>query len=315
MEGQGLVKMEIIFLGMSMLFFMGSVYILFYVRRGLIQYINQISDCIDAILAGKKDIDFQENQETLMGKLQVKIRRLYEIMEKKSEESNNQRLQLEAMISDISHQVKTPISSIRMYHNLLERKNLEEGKREEFLKAVEHQVDKLEFFMKSIIQMSRLETGIIKVQPAKNFVYELIAQSVSDVALKAEKKNIDIEVDCKEEFSAYFDDRWTTEAVFNILDNGVKYTKYGGQINISAEKTDFFVRIRIKDNGRGIKQSRLSEIFKRFYREPESADTEGIGIGLYLAREIVMKQSGFIEVRSKEGEGTEVYVNLPIFDK
>lgn len=176
--------------------------------------------------------------------------------------------------------------------------------------AVEHQVDKLEFFMSSMIRLSRLETGIVQVQPAVNSVYELIAQAVCDAALKAEEKHIDISVSCEEALTAYFDKRWTGEAVFNILDNSIKYTKNGGQIDISVGKTDFFVRIKIKDNGRGIAEDRIPMLFKRFYREPESADTEGVGIGLYLAREIVMKQRGFIEVRSKVGEGTEVYVNL-----
>lgn len=240
------------------------------------------------------------------------MRQLYGAIEMKSAENLRQREQLESMISDISHQVKTPIASIRMYHDLLKRKELDENRREEFLTAAEHQVDKLEFFMKSMIRMSRLETGIIKVQPENNSVHQLIAQAVCDVALKAEAKNIDIEVICDEDLYARFDSRWTAEAVFNILDNSVKYTQAGGRLEISAGKTDFFMRIKIKDNGRGIAESRITEIFKRFYREPESAEVEGVGIGLYLAREIVMKQKGFIEVRSKVGEGTEVYVSLPV---
>lgn len=304
--------MDRILLGISLLLFLGSAGVAVYVRKSLVRYTVQLSDCLDAILAGKKNIDFQEDQETLIGKLQMKMRQLYEVMEKKSEESIRQREQLESMISDISHQVKTPIASIRMYHGLLERKELEEEKREEFLYAAEHQVDKLEFFMQSMIRMSRLETGIIKVRPAENSVYELIAQAVCDVALKADEKKIGIEVTCKEQLTAYFDKKWTVEAIFNILDNGVKYTEAGGRIEISAGKTDFFVRILVKDNGRGIEESRITEIFKRFYREPESADMEGVGLGLYLAREIVMKQKGFIEVRSKKGEGTAVYVNLPV---
>lgn len=304
--------MEKIVLGISLLFFLASIGIAIYVRKSLVQYTALLMDSFDAILAGKKKLDFNEDQETLPGKLQMKMRQLYEVMEKKSEENLRQREQLESMISDISHQVKTPIASIRMYHNLLERKELGAEKREEFLRAVEHQVDKLEFFMKSMIRMSRLETGIVKVQPEENSVYELIAQAVCDVALKAEAKKIDIDVSCEEELTAYFDRKWTVEAVFNILDNGVKYTGTGGRIEISAGKTDFFVRIKIKDNGKGIAEDRIPEIFKRFYREPESADIEGVGIGLYLAREIVMKQKGFIEVRSRVGEGTEVYVNLPV---
>lgn len=241
-------------------------------------------------------------------------------MEQKAKENLRQRQQLETIIADISHQVKTPIASIRMYHNLLERKELEEKKREEFLAAVEHQVDKLEFFMKSMIRMSRLETGIVQVHPEKKAVYELIAQAVCDVALKAEQKKIDIVIDESivsdkadgGELTAYFDTRWTAEAVFNILDNSVKYTQEGGKIVISARKTDFYVRIGIKDSGRGIAEARIPMIFKRFYREPESANVEGVGIGLYLAREIVMKQKGFIEVHTKKGKGTTVFVNLPV---
>ncbi len=276
------------------------------------QYTTQLMGSLDAILAGEKALDLLENQDTLDGKLQAKLVQLGEMMEQKARENLRQREQLETIISDISHQVKTPIANIRMYHSLLERKALEEEKREEFQEAVERQVDKLEFFMKSMIRMSRLETGIVQVQPEKSAVSALVAQAVCDVALKAEQKKIEIVIEESEELTAYFDKRWTAEAVFNILDNSVKYTQDGGRIVLSAGKTDFYVRIGIKDNGRGIAEARIPLIFKRFYREPESANVEGVGLGLYLAREIVMKQKGFIEVHSNEGTGTTVYVNLPV---
>lgn len=303
---------EWIIFAVSLLLFLGGAGSMIYTRRGLIRFTDQLSDSLDAMLAGEKEIDFQEDEETLAGKVQMKMRRLYEVMEMKSQENSRQREQLESMISDISHQVKTPIASIRMYHDLLKRTGLGEEKRGEFLAATEHQVDKLEFFMKSMIRMSRLEAGIIKVEPKENSVYGLIAQAVCDVALKAEEKGIEIEADCAEGLSACFDSRWTAEAIFNILDNGVKYTQAGGKLTITAGKTDFYVRIKIKDNGRGIAEAQLPDIFKRFYREPGSADVEGVGIGLYLAREIVMKQNGFIDVRSQKGIGTEVNVNLPV---
>ncbi len=301
-----------ILLGTSVLVFAVSAGILLYVRKGLVQYTTQLMGSLDAILAGEKALDLLENQDTLDGKLQAKLVQLGEMMEQKARENLRQREQLETIISDISHQVKTPIANIRMYHSLLERKALEEEKREEFQKAVERQVDKLEFFMKSMIRMSRLETGIVQVQPEKSAVSALVAQAVCDVALKAEQKKIEIVIEESEELTAYFDKRWTAEAVFNILDNSVKYTQDGGRIVLSAGKTDFYVRIGIKDNGRGIAEARIPLIFKRFYREPESANVEGVGLGLYLAREIVMKQKGFIEVHSNEGTGTTVYVNLPV---
>ncbi len=301
-----------ILLGTSVLVFAVSAGILLYVRKGLVQYTTQLMGSLDAILAGEKALDLLENQDTLDGKLQAKLVQLGEMMEQKARENLRQREQLETIISDISHQVKTPIANIRMYHSLLERKALEEEKREEFQEAVERQVDKLEFFMKSMIRMSRLETGIVQVQPEKSAVSALVAQAVCDVALKAEQKKIEIVIEESEELTAYFDKRWTAEAVFNILDNSVKYTQDGGRIVLSAGKTDFYVRIGIKDNGRGIAEARIPLIFKRFYREPESANVEGVGLGLYLAREIVMKQKGFIEVHSNEGTGTTVYVNLPV---
>ena len=301
-----------ILLGTSVLVFAVSAGILLYVRKGLVQYTTQLMGSLDAILAGEKALDLLENQDTLDGKLQAKLVQLGEMMEQKARENLRQREQLETIISDISHQVKTPIANIRMYHSLLERKALEEEKREEFQEAVERQVDKLEFFMKSMIRMSRLETGIVQVQPEKSAVSALVAQAVCDVALKAEQKKIEIVIEESEELTAYFDKRWTAEAVFNILDNSVKYTQDGGRIVLSTGKTDFYVRIGIKDNGRGIAEARIPLILKRFYREPESANVEGVGRGLYLAREIVMKQKGFIEVHSNEGTGTTVYVNLPV---
>ena len=117
--------------------------------------------------------------------------------------------------------------------------DISDERREEFLYAAERQTDKLEFFMNSMIRMSRLETGIVKVHPVKNSVYELLAQAVCDVALKAEEKGIRITVDCSDDLAAYFDQKWTVEAVFNLLDNGVKYTQAGGRLEIGAGKRTF----------------------------------------------------------------------------
>lgn len=304
--------MEKILAAVSLLLFLISIGMAVYVRRNLEWYTDTIMENLDAMLAGKKGVDFAISQETLIGKIQMKMYQLQEVMEQKSKESLRQKEMLESVISDISHQVKTPVASLRMYHSLLERDSLGEEKRAEFLQAAERQADKLEFFMDSMIRMSRLETGIVKVKPERNPVYELLAQVVCDVALKAEEKKIGIHVDCPERLEAYFDRKWTVEAVFNIVDNGVKYTQSGGKLEISAGKTDFFVRICIRDNGKGIAEERIPKIFQRFYREPELADTEGMGLGLYLARGIVTKQGGFLEVRSELGTGTEVCVNLPL---
>lgn len=308
--------MEKIMAAASLLLFLMSIGVAFYVRKNLALYTDTLMDCLDAVLEGKKGVDSFVCQETLIGKVQMKLCRLQEVLEQKSLEGARQKEMLESVISDISHQVKTPVASLRMYHSLLEREGLSQEKRAEFLRSAARQADKLEFFMDSLIRMSRLETGMVKVKPQKNSVYDLLAQAVCDAALKAEEKNIEICVDCQRGLEAYFDRKWTVEAVFNIVDNGIKYTKNGGRLKILAKQTDFFVRICIQDNGRGIATERIPKIFQRFYREPEllDSDTEGTGLGLYLAREIVMKQGGFLEVSSEQGAGTKVCVNLRMED-
>ncbi|WP_419026232.1 sensor histidine kinase [Emergencia sp.] len=294
------------------LLFLAAVGIIAYTRHSLIMYTKKLSDCLDSMIAGDEEIAFEEEEDSLVGKVQVKMRKLYEILQSRTEDSQRNQKNLEKTISDLSHQVKTPIASIRMYQNILMRQGINEEDRMEFLRNAEKQVDKLEFLIQAMIKMSRLETGIVNVSPKLESVYQLVEAAVCDVALKAEAKNIGISVDCKETLFAYFDKKWTTEALFNIIDNAVKYTKEGGEIRISASATDFFIRIQVRDNGRGIEESHITEIFKRFYREPSAAEVEGVGIGLYLAREIITKEKGFIEVRSKIGIGSLFSLNLPI---
>ncbi len=294
------------------LLFLAAVGIIAYTRHSLIMYTKKLSDCLDSMIAGDEEIAFEEEEDSLVGKVQVKMRKLYEILQSHTEDSQRNQKNLEKTISDLSHQVKTPIASIRMYQNILMRQGINEEDRMEFLRNAEKQVDKLEFLIQAMIKMSRLETGIVNVSPKSESVYQLVEAAVCDVALKAEAKNIGISVDCKETLLAYFDKKWTTEALFNIIDNAVKYTKEGGEIRISASATDFFIRIQVRDNGRGIEESHITEIFKRFYREPSAAEVECVGIGLYLAREIITKEKGFIEVRSKIGIGSLFSLNLPI---
>lgn len=216
--------------------------------------------------------------------------------------------QMEEIVSDISHQVKTPIANLRMYHELAAQEPEKAG---EFIEAEERQIDKLEFLMKTMIKMSRLETGLIEVKPLKNKVYDLIFQAVCTIALKAEKKEIDIEVECSENLEALFDRKWTVEALANILDNAVKYSGKGSRIRIRADRTDYFVRIRVEDEGRGIREDNLPNIFKRFYREKESNDVEGVGIGLYLTRQIIMQEKGFVDALSRQGIGSVFSLHLP----
>ena len=165
--------------------------------------------------------------------------------------------------------------------------------------------------MQAMIKTSRLETGVISLERKVQPIYDTLAAALGGILLNAERKNIHVSVDCPTDIVLAHDRKWTSEALFNILDNAVKYTPACGDIQVSVQSWEFYVKIDITDSGKGIAESRQGIIFKRFYREEEVHDIEGIGIGLYLAREIVTMQGGYIKVTSTVGCGSTFSVFLP----
>ena len=165
--------------------------------------------------------------------------------------------------------------------------------------------------MTAMVKTSRLETGVISLAKNTQPVYDTLAAALGGILLNAEKKNICVSVDCPEDIAASHDRKWTSEALFNILDNAVKYTSAGGRIKVSVEAWEMYVKIDITDSGKGIAENRQGMIFKRFYREEEVHDIEGIGLGLYLAREIITMQGGYIKVSSMVGCGSTFSIFLP----
>ena len=165
--------------------------------------------------------------------------------------------------------------------------------------------------MQAMIKTSRLEAGVIALEPKPQAIYDTLAAALGGILLNAEQKKIAVTVDCPETVTAIHDRKWTTEALFNILDNAVKYTPEGGNIQIAVASWEMYAKINISDTGIGIPEQHQGTIFKRFYREDSVHDTPGIGIGLYLTREIIARQGGFIRVASKDGIGSTFSVFLP----
>ena len=214
-------------------------------------------------------------------------------------------------VSDISHQTKTPIANVKLYLEMMgeDKENIPE-----YMKKLNLQVDKLDFLLQSMVKISRLETGTIKIQKQKLPIAWTLAESIAAVVPKADKKKIQIFVECQENLAVEHDKKWTGEALFNILDNAVKYTQAEGRVYISVCRQEIFTRISIKDTGKGIAAERQGAVFNRFYREPEIHDSEGIGIGLYLARKIITMQNGYIELESQAGQGSTFKIYLPNMD-
>ena len=214
-----------------------------------------------------------------------------------------------SLISDISHQTKTPLANILLYTQLLSEGELPEREKACVL-ALEKQTEKLDFLISSLVKASRLETGLIGMTPKKDDISNIIAQVTAQALPGAQAKDIQLTAaPCAME--AVFDLKWTCEAVFNMVDNAIKYTPRGGSIEITATAYRMFCRIDIADTGAGIPEEEIPQIFSRFYRSPLVSDTEGVGIGLYLAREIIAAQGGYIKVSSTPEIGSVFSAFLP----
>lgn len=231
------------------------------------------------------------------------------VSEEKLQEQKNE---IQTLISDISHQTTTPLSNIMIYSQLLEE--VLAGKEGfEAASIIRGQTEKLDFLLKSLVKASRLETGIIAVTPVRCNLTEILMNVKGQAEMKAAAKNIELIFDRQDvPVFAMCDPKWTAEACFNIVDNAVKYTGQGGRTELSITPYTMFVRIDIRDNGMGISEDEIPKVFRRFYRSSLAAGEEGVGLGLFLARQIVQAQGGYIKVSSKPGKGSLFSLFLPM---
>ena len=282
-----------------------------FIRRKLALFSDALCKLLDDMMSSDQEPPQYAEEENLFYKIQHRLSRLYEVLRESKSSIAKERADLQELISDISHQVKTPIANLKMIDATLLEQTVSPEKQREFLLAMGGQLDKLDFLMQAMIKTSRLETGVIALAPKVQPLYDTLAAALGGILLNAEKKQIEVTVDCPETVSAAHDRKWTTEALFNILDNAVKYTPAGGKIHVAVACWEMYVKIDISDTGIGIPEQHQGTIFKRFYREDSVHDAPGIGIGLYLTREIITRQAGVIRVSSKVGAGSTFSVCLP----
>lgn len=223
-----------------------------------------------------------------------------------------QRESIQRMLSDISHQTKTPLANLRLYSSLLMEEELTPRQREQ-AQVIFQQSEKLSFLIETLVKLSRLETDVLAVTPKSQPLSPLLERAASQAKAAAEQKGIALQLHLQQqaEMKALYDLRWTAEALGNLLDNAVKYTPPGGCIQVSATQYELFCRIDVHDNGIGIAEEEQAQIFGRFYRGRQVREQEGLGIGLYLAREIVQKQGGYLKLSSRPGQGSTFSLYLP----
>ena len=309
MTGQGWVLLAGALLTACALFWM-FLLTLFFARR-LSRFTNDLCQTMDSMISGGQEPARAEDRETIFARISYRLSRLYNILQENRRRVDEERRELQELVSDISHQVKTPVANLKMVTDTLLAKPVTEQERRDFLQGIRSQTDKLEFLVQSMGKASRLETGAITLEKKDSPLLDTLAQAMSGIVYGAEQKGISVEVQCPEDLRVSHDSKWTAEALFNLLDNAVKYTPAGGKISVSVEQWEMYVKLDVADTGRGIPESRQAAIFRRFYREEEVHDQPGVGIGLYLAREIISRQGGYIKVASEVGRGSTFSVFLP----
>ena len=216
---------------------------------------------------------------------------------------------VKTLIADISHQTRTPIANLLLYASLLSESELDPRQREQ-VNALSAQAEKLSFLIKALVKASRLEAGIVAPAPAVNPVGPLLENAVEQEGPAALAKQITLTAE-PFDGSAAFDPRWTGEALGNVVNNAVKYTPPGGRVSVSAQLLDSFCRIDVADTGPGVPEGEQAAVFNRFYRGGATRAAEGLGLGLYLAREILARQGGYIRLSSRPGEGCVFSLYLP----
>lgn len=268
---------------------------------------------LDEMLEQAINGEFEEERydETEISRLESKWKQYLTTSKMSMEQLNKNREGMQALVSDISHQTKTPLSNILLYSQLLCEQTDNQEERH-LAEQIVRQAEKLEFLIQALVKMSRLESNVLVLKPQRQLIEPLLLEVMEEILPKAEKKKIHVKLqrNLSNNIKAVYDKKWTAEALGNILDNAVKYSPSESTVEVTVETFEFYVCISVKDEGIGVSEEEKAQIFSRFYRSTEVQQEDGIGIGLYLAREILQKEKGYMKVLSKKGKGSTFKIYL-----
>lgn len=266
---------------------------------------------LEAMLTAATNGTFHESDfsETIVSSLESQLAQYLQSGTDAAQRLSEQRDQIATLVSDVSHQTKTPVANIRLYSQLLAEQPLP-AEAQECVIAIATQTEKLDGLIAGLVKSSRLETGIIALHPFECDLAPLVESAVRQYRPRAVVKGITLSLD-ETHGHALCDPKWSEEALCNLLDNAIKYTPTGGHVRVEVRCYTFFCAISVQDDGPGIAEDEQARIFSRFYRAPSAFDKPGVGIGLYLARQIATGQGGYIKCSSKPGEGSTFALYLP----
>ncbi|WP_236898651.1 sensor histidine kinase [Clostridium beijerinckii] len=265
--------------------------------------LEKLSGYLRRICNGEYSLDIRDNEEGELSILKNEIYKVTLMLSKQGELLKKEKMQLADAISDISHQLKTPLTSMRVMSDLLSNNDLEAEKRIEFTNNIEMQLDRMQWLLTSLLKLSKIDAGTVSFKKDRVAVSELIRKSTEPLLIPIEIKNQTLVIEGGSKVSFIGDLYWTTEALINIIKNCIEHTGEDGRISIFFDENPLFTEIKILDNGSGIEKEDLPYIFKRFYKG-KNAGEDSVGIGLAMAKTIVTSQNGDINVSSRKNEGT-----------
>ena len=266
--------------------------------------VEEIGLTLKKVNNGNYKLNIEENSEDELSKLRNELYKTTILLREAAENSKKESKNLSKALEDISHQLKTPITSIRiMMDNIYENPDMDEKTREDFLKTISKQVDWISSLVISLLKLAKFDSGTIIMNDDIIDVEKLIDESIENLSILLDIKNIEIEKDIPRNSSFRADYKWQLEAITNIIKNSIEHSKENSKIDIKVEDSSVMLKIEIKDYGEGISKKDINHIFERFYKAKNSS-TDSIGIGLALAKTIIEKDNGYISVTSKEGKET-----------
>lgn len=267
----------------------------------------RVEEMLDRAVEG--GFSCEHYDETRLSRLEARMARYLSAGGAAREALSRERDELQSLVSDVVHQARLPASNLLLYSQLLSEAPELSGRSRELAAQLEGQAEKLRFLMEALVKVSRLESGIIALRPRAQGVSRLL--QALDFGLAAAQKGVRLEIADAAEISARYDLKWTLEALSNLVDNAVKYTPPGGKVRVSAHAYELFARVDVRDSGPGFSEDESAKLFARFYRAPGAAEQPGLGLGLYLAREIAAREGGYIRAKSAPGQGATFSLFLP----
>lgn len=279
-------------------------------RRKLRKTYDRLQQQLDRAIAG--EIQESAYDESMEAAVLERLNRVVRISSVRRNDAEEERDAVKALISDLSHQIRTPLASIILYTDLL-KEQITKQETVTLVEKVQKNASKLDFFMKELVRSSYAEQALISVYPQLVSAEEIVEKACQNVEIAALKKEIKLETQLLD-VECYADKKWTIEAVANVIENAVKYSAPRQQVSVCIIAYEAFVCIRITDSGIGIPEAEQGKIFERFYRGKQVRQEPGFGIGLYLTREVLSKQGGYVRVQSQPGQGTTVNLYLSRYE-